>query len=62
MGQTIDWAGVGNGWYCLLSDVRDFHVNVRLSATLSDNFPDKRLISAASVLPNGGLHSLVVEA
>ena len=61
LGQKIDWAGVDNGWYCLLSDGPDLHVNVRLSAPMPEEFPDRQLISAVSVLTDDGLHSLVVE-
>lgn len=61
LGQKIDWAGVDNGWYCLLSDGPDLHVNVRLSAPMPEEFPDRQLISAVSVLTDNGLNSLVVE-
>lgn len=61
LGQKIDWAGVDNAWYCLLKDGPDFHVNVRLSAPMPEEFPGRQLISAVSVLSNDGYSSLVVE-
>ena len=61
LGQKIDWAGVDNAWYCLLSDSPDFHLNIRLSAPMPEEFPDRQLISAVSILTDDGLHSLVVE-
>ena len=60
-GQKIDWAGVDNAWYCLLSDGPDFHLNVRLSAPMPEEFPDRQLISAVSIVTDDGLHSLVIE-
>ena len=61
LGQKIDWAGVDNAWYCLLSDGSNFHVNVRLSAPMPEEFPYRQLISAVSIVADDGLHSLVVE-
>lgn len=61
LGQKIDWVGEDNGWYCLLSDGPDFHVNIRLSAPMPKEFPDRQLISAVSILTDDGRHSLVVE-
>ena len=61
LGQKIDWAGVDNAWYCLLSDGPNFHLNVRLSAPMPEEFPDRQLISAVSIVTDDGLHSLMVE-
>lgn len=61
LGQKIDWAGVDNAWYCLFNDGPDFHVNVRLSAPMPEEFPDRQLISAVSVLSDDGRSSFVVE-
>lgn len=60
LGQKIDWVGEDNMWYCLLSDGRDFYGNVRLSAPMKDEFPDRQLVSAISLLTNDG-HSLLIE-
>lgn len=61
LGQKIDWVGQDNGWYCLLNDGSDFHVNVRLTAPMPVEFPERQLISAISILTDDGLHSLVIE-
>lgn len=59
-GQRIDWSGVDGGWYCLVSDADvDLHVNVRLTAPLPDEFPDRQLITGLSIVSED--HSLVVE-
>lgn len=59
-GQSIDWAGVDGGWYCLIrDDLADIHVNVRLTAPLPDEFPDRQLITGVSVMSEG--HSLVIQ-
>lgn len=60
LGQKIDWVGEDNMWYCLLSDGQDFQINVRLSAPMKDEFPDRQLVSAISLLTNDG-HSLLIE-
>ena len=61
LGQKLDWAGADNEWYCLFSDGLNFHVNVRLSAPMPEEFPDKQLVSAMSVQTDDGLHSLLIE-
>lgn len=61
LGQKIDWAGEDGAWYCLFSDGPDFHVNVRLSAPLPVEFPDRQLVTAVSIITDNGLHSLLVE-
>lgn len=59
-GQKIDWSGVDGGWYCLITDEdADFHVNVRLTAPLPEEFPDRQLVTGVSVISEG--NSLVVE-
>ncbi|CAM9798188.1 unnamed protein product [Laminaria digitata] len=50
LGQTIDWAGADSAWSCLFSEGSDTHVNVRLSAPMPEEFPDRQVISAVSVL------------
>lgn len=59
-GQKIDWSGVDGTWYCLLTDDSiGLHVNVRLTAPLPKEFPDRQLITGVSVLSQGT--SLVIE-
>eukprot|EP00903_Cladosiphon_okamuranus_P010197 g9656.t1 len=59
-GQMIDWSGVDGGWYSLIKDDdAELDINVRLTAPLPDEFPDRQLITGLSVLSEG--HSLVIE-
>ena len=59
-GQHIDWSGVDGGWYCLVKDQTvDFQANVRLTAPLPEEFPNRQLVTGVSVISNG--NSLVVE-
>ena len=59
-GQQIDWSGVDNSWYCIVSDDTDsISVNVRLNAPLPAEFPGRQLITGFSVMSQG--HSLVIE-
>ena len=59
-GQHIDWSGVDNSWYCMVSDDTDsININVRLNAPLPEEFPDRQLITGVSVISEG--HSLVIE-
>ncbi|CAM9261580.1 unnamed protein product [Ectocarpus sp. 13 AM-2016] len=59
-GQKIDWSGVDGGWYCLVKDDdADLRVNIRLTAPLPEEFPERQLITGLSVISGG--HSLVVE-
>lgn len=59
-GQQIDWAGVDGVWYALVVDpTLDIHVNVRLTAPMPDDFPNRQLITGVSVLFED--HSLVIE-
>ena len=59
-GQKIDWSGVDGGWYCLVKDDHTkLHVNVRLTAPLPNEFPDRQLITGFSILSEE--HSLSIE-
>ena len=59
-GQTIDWSGVDGGWYCLVTDDNaNLHANVRLTAPLPEDFPNRQLITGFSIISEG--HSLVIE-
>lgn len=60
-GQQIDWSGVNGGWYNMIKDdTSDLFINVRLTAPLPDEFPDRQLITGISILVDG--QSLVIEA
>lgn len=59
LGQKFDWAGKDNKWYCLIFDGFEFQVNVRITAPMPKEFPDRQLVSAVSIITQG--HSLVVE-
>jgi len=60
LGQRIDWSGVDGGWYSLIKDDNaDLHVNVRLTAPLPEEFPERQLMTSLSVISEG--HSLVIE-
>ena len=59
-GQQIDWSGVDNGWYCMVSDDADgFDINVRLTAPLPVEFPYRQLITGLSLMSEG--HSFIIE-
>ena len=59
-GQKIDWSGVDGGWYSLVSDDdAKINVNVRLTAPLPEDFPDRQLITGLGIVSMG--HSLVIE-
>eukprot|EP00903_Cladosiphon_okamuranus_P013230 g12337.t3 len=59
-GQSIDWAGVDGGWYSLIrDDPASLHVNVRVTAPLPEEFPDRQLVTGVSVLSQG--HSIVIQ-
>ncbi|CAN0436789.1 unnamed protein product [Ectocarpus sp. 12 AP-2014] len=59
-GQTINWSGVDGGWYSLIKDDNaDLNVNVRVTAPLPDEFPDRQLMTSLAVLSKG--HSVVIE-
>ena len=55
-GQRIDWSGVDGGWYSLVEDENaDLHVNVRLTAPLPDEFPDRQLVTGLTIMSEGCL-------
>ena len=59
-GQKIDWSGVDGAWYNLIRDEdANLHVNVRVTAPLPEEFPDRQLITGLSVLSEG--HSFVID-
>ena len=59
-GQKIDWSGVNGGWYSLVKDDGlELQVNVRLTAPLPEEFPDRQLITGLSIL--FGEHSVIIE-
>ncbi|CAM9390910.1 unnamed protein product [Ectocarpus fasciculatus] len=59
-GQKIDWFGVDGGWYSFVKDNdADLHINVRLTAPLPEEFPDRQLVTGLSVISGG--HSLVLK-
>ncbi|CAM9532182.1 unnamed protein product [Ectocarpus fasciculatus] len=59
-GQNIDWSGVDGEWYCFVKDDdMDLHINVRLTAPLPEEFPERQLVTGLSVISEG--HSLVLE-
>ncbi|MEP5375890.1 MAG: hypothetical protein ABJQ14_08880, partial [Hyphomicrobiales bacterium] len=60
LGQKFDWSGEDKGWYSLVSDGEDFQLNVRVTAPMPEDFPDRQLVSAVSILSSGG-RSLVIE-
>lgn len=59
-GQRFDFSGVDGGWYSMIKeDEHDFHINVRLTAPLPEEFPHRQLMTSLAVLWEG--HSLVIE-
>ena len=59
-GQHIEWTGVDGGWYALVKDDKDdLQINVRTTAPLPTDFPDRQFIADVAVLSRG--HSFVVE-
>ena len=60
LGEKFDWSGEDNEWYSLVSDGEDFQLNVRLTAPMPEEFPDRQLVSAVSILSPGG-RSIVIE-
>ena len=59
-GQSIEWSGVDGGWYSLIKDeLADLHVNIRLTAPLPDQFPDRQLVTGLGIVSDG--HSLAIE-
>ena len=58
-GQSLEWSGEDGGWYVLIQD-EDVQINVRLTAPLADEFPNRQLVTGVSLLSGDG-HSFVVE-
>lgn len=59
-GQRIDWSGVDGGWYSLVKDeTADIQVNVRVTAPLPVEFPERQLITGLGIVSGG--HSVVIE-
>ena len=59
-GQRIDWSGVDGAWYSLIKDDNaELNVNVRLTAPLPEEFPDRQLVTGLTVMSQG--HSLTIE-
>ncbi|CAN0289508.1 unnamed protein product [Ectocarpus fasciculatus] len=59
-GQRINWSGAEGGWYSLIKDDNaDININVRVTAPLPDEFPDRQLITSLAVMSEG--HSLIIE-
>ena len=59
-GQHVEWTGVDGGWYALVKDVEDdLQINVRTTAPLPNDFPDRQFITGVAILSQE--HSLVVE-
>lgn len=59
-GQHTEWSGVDGGWYSLLKDAESqLDINVRLTAPLAAEFPDRQLVTGLAVISDG--HSLVIE-
>eukprot|EP00903_Cladosiphon_okamuranus_P010196 g9655.t1 len=61
-GQKIDWSGVDDGWYSMLKDDdAELAINLRLTAPLPHDFPDRQLITGLSVLSEGSSLFIDVE-
>ena len=60
LGQRFDWSGQDKGWYSLVSDGEDFQLSVRVTAPMPEEFPDRQLVTAVSILSSGG-RSFVIE-
>lgn len=59
-GQKVDWWGEDGAWYSLLKDKdSDLNINVRLTAPLPDDFPERQLITGVSIMSHG--KSIMVE-
>lgn len=60
-GQTIDWKGEDGGWYTLLSEGdTGVQINLRLTAPLAAEFPDRQLITGFALKIADG-HSVVIQ-
>ncbi|CBN74763.1 imm upregulated 3 [Ectocarpus siliculosus] len=59
-GQRINWSGVDGGWYSLVKDDHaDLSINVRVTAPLPDEFPDRQLMTSLAIMSEG--YSVVIE-
>ena len=59
-GQKFEWSGVDGGWYSMVKDEdADIYVNVRVTAPLPDEFPNRQLATGLSIFSKA--HSLVIE-
>ncbi|CAN0326012.1 unnamed protein product, partial [Ectocarpus fasciculatus] len=53
-GQRINWFGVDGGWYSFVrDDDLDLNVNVKLTAPLPEEFPNRQLVTGLSVISGG---------
>lgn len=60
-GQKIDWKGEDGGWYNIMFDtVADIQMNVRLTAPLAEDFPERQLITGFALKYDDD-HSVVIE-
>lgn len=58
--QYVEWTGVDGGWYALVRDDEDyFQINVRTTAPMPNDFPDRQFITGVAILSQG--HSFVIE-
>lgn len=59
-GQSIEWSGEDGGWYALIQDKEvGLQINVRVTAPLPQDFPNRQLVTGVSGLFDE--HSFVVE-
>lgn len=58
-GQSLEWSGDDGGWYSLIRG-EEVQINVRLTAPLAKDFPNRQLVTGVSVL-SGNAHYFVVE-
>ncbi|CAN0165876.1 unnamed protein product [Ascophyllum nodosum] len=59
-GQHVEWVGVDGEWYALVKDDEDdLQINVRTTAPLPNDFPDRQFITGVAVVSKG--HSFVIE-
>ena len=60
LGQRLEFSGVSGAWYSFLKDAyTGLDVNIRLSAPLEEEFPDRQLVTGVSVLYQD--HSVVIQ-
>lgn len=58
-GQSLEWSGDDGGWYALIQD-EHVQINVRLTAPLPKDFPNRQLVTGVSILSGDG-HAFIVE-